>query len=285
MKNALLLYLFAAVLSLGPQGAMAQDSAGLRPQPRPETAAPTASPVAPKPRPATAAPAAPPKAAAAPPSALLVARSPRPKPRPRSVVRAYAAQVAAPQIEAMAQSAQPAQPSPSQNQPRKGSVCGDRSIRGEKIAPITSKTQGCGIKNPVRVTEVAGVRLSQAVTIECDTAVALKDWIERAMRPAFAKREVVQLRIAAHYVCRGRNNKRGARLSEHSKGKALDIAGFVFSNGTEWSILRDYNKQIRAAHKGACGIFGTTLGPGSDGFHEDHLHFDTASYRSGPYCR
>ena len=33
------------------------------------------------------------------------------------------------------------------------------------------------------------------------------------------------------------------------------------------------------------GIFGTTLGPGSDGYHEDHMHFDTAHQRGGAYCR
>ncbi|MFY9319919.1 extensin family protein, partial [Lentibacter algarum] len=53
---------------------------------------------------------------------------------------------------------------------------------------------------------------------------------------------------------------------------------------------RDYGKgkggkAIRAAHKAACGPFGTTLGPGSDGYHEDHLHFDTARYSGGPYCK
>jgi hypothetical protein len=54
-------------------------------------------------------------------------------------------------------------------------------------------------------------------------------------------------------------------------------------------VLEDYKssrgKAIRKAHKGACGIFGTTLGPGSDGYHENHLHLDTAKYRGGPYCK
>ena len=122
-------------------------------------------------------------------------------------------------------------------------------------------------------------------TITCDTAQALRTWVDSAMRPAFGKREVVELRIAAHYICRPRNNKKGNKISEHGRGKALDIGGFVFSDGSEWSIARDYNAQIRKAHKGACGIFGTTLGPGSDGYHEDHLHFDTARYNSGTYCR
>lgn len=132
---------------------------------------------------------------------------------------------------------------------------------------------------------MSGIRLTQAVTVECGTVTALKEWIDTEMRPAFGQRDVAKLRIAAHYACRGRNNKRNARISKHGKGKALDISGFIFTDGTEWTIQRDYNKQIRKAHKGACGIFGTTLGPGSDGFHEDHLHFDTASYRSGSYCR
>lgn len=41
---------------------------------------------------------------------------------------------------------------------------------------------------------------------------------------------------------------------------------------------------LRRMYKGACGIFGTTLGPDSDRFHQDHFHFDTAQYRSGSYC-
>jgi hypothetical protein len=247
------------------QDAASNSAQALRPKPRPNLA------------PAVA-------AAPTPATAPRVVRSPFPKSRPATLA-ALQAPSASPEPSARPKPVAPKPVAPAQNQPRKGSVCGDRAIRGEVIGAITSKTQGCGVTDAVRVTELSGVRLSQAITVECGTAVALKDWIDRAMRPAFGKREVVQLRIAAHYACRGRNNKRGARISEHGKGKAIDVSGFIFSDGTEWSILRDYNKQIRTAHKGACGIFGTTLGPGSDGFHEDHLHFDTASYRSGPYCR
>ena len=137
----------------------------------------------------------------------------------------------------------------------------------------------------MQVTSVDGVRLNPPATLDCDTARALRAWVDKGMRPAFRGREVVELRIAAHYICRPRNNVKGNRISEHGRGKAIDIAGFVFSDGKEWAVLGNYNKEIRRAHKAACGIFGTTLGPGSDGYHENHLHFDTASYRSGPYCR
>ena len=109
--------------------------------------------------------------------------------------------------------------------------------------------------------------------------------MREGMAPAFGNREVVQLHIFGSYMCRSRNNVRGAKISEHGRGKAVDIAGFIFSDGKEWTVARDYNKQIRRAQKAACGIFGTTLGPGSDGYHEDHLHFDTAERRGSAYCR
>ncbi|MEH7828381.1 extensin-like domain-containing protein [Gemmobacter denitrificans] len=171
--------------------------------------------------------------------------------------------------------------------PKKGSVCGDPAIRGETMAPVVSKVKGCGIEDPVRVTSIAGVKLSQPATITCDTAIATRKWLERAVQPAFGKTPVVKLNIAGHYVCRPRNNIRGAKISEHGRGRALDISGFVLADGRQLSIAGDYrrSKAIKAAHKAACGIFGTTLGPGSDGHHEDHLHFDVARHGNGSYCR
>jgi len=168
---------------------------------------------------------------------------------------------------------------------RKGSVCGDPSIKGEALARVTSKTKGCGIEDPVRVTSVNGVRLSQAATLDCPTAIALNTWVQKGLQPAFGRNEVVELKVAAHYICRSRNNVRGAKISEHGRGKAIDISGFVLSNGKEISVQGNFNKTIRKAHKSACGIFKTTLGPGSDGYHEDHLHFDTSSRKGGAYCR
>ena len=42
---------------------------------------------------------------------------------------------------------------------------------------------------------------------------------------------------------------------------------------------------LKQMHKGACGTFGTVLGPNSDRYHRDHFHLDTARHRNGPYCR
>ncbi|MFC3180951.1 extensin-like domain-containing protein [Cypionkella sinensis] len=201
---------------------------------------------------------------------------PRPHARPKGLVAAD---------EQVADEEPQASQKPDKKQSRKGSVCGDPDIRGQEIPAITSKTKGCGISEPVRVTAINGVPFSQPATFDCDTARALKRWMREGMAPAFGNREVVQLHIFGSYMCRSRNNVRGAKISEHGRGKAVDIAGFVFSDGKEWTVERDYNKQIRRAQKAACGIFGTTLGPGSDGYHEDHLHFDTAERRGSAYCR
>jgi hypothetical protein len=270
------------VLGAGPMLADA-PATSIRPMPRPVVAAQVAvtetpALIRPRPRPeallAVVTPdAAVPEVAAPAPEVVAVLR---PRPRPEGLLDAPVEEIAA---------------SPTQTKPKrekaskKGSVCGDPAIKGEKLATIKSKVKGCGVSEPVRVTSIDGIRLSQPATIDCDTAIALKTWVQQAMRPAFGRREVVELRIAAHYICRPRNNIKGNKISEHGRGKAIDIAGFIFSDGKEWTVARDYNKQIRKAHKAACGIFGTTLGPGSDGYHEDHLHFDTASYRNGSYCR
>lgn len=168
---------------------------------------------------------------------------------------------------------------------KKGSVCGDPAIKGQTLAPITAKVKGCGVAKPVKITSVAGVRLSQPATVDCDTARALKTWVQKGLMPAYGKGKVVELQVAGHYVCRTRNHRKGAKISEHGRGRAIDISGFTFSNGKTVTVARNFDKTMRKAHKAACGIFGTTLGPGSDGMHEDHLHFDTAKHRSGAYCR
>ena len=42
---------------------------------------------------------------------------------------------------------------------------------------------------------------------------------------------------------------------------------------------------LQRMHRGACGPFGTVLGPDADRYHKGHFHFDTARRRSGPICR
>ena len=172
-----------------------------------------------------------------------------------------------------------------------GGLCGRGTIRGEVI-PAVVGSGACGIPNPVRITAVSGVQLTTSARMDCDTAVALDTWVRSGLLPEVGRRGggPVAIRVAAGYACRGRNNQAGARLSEHAKGRAIDISGILLADGSEISVLRDWGRGadgrlLRALHRRACGIFGTVLGPESDRFHQDHFHFDTAQYRSGSYCR
>ena len=101
--------------------------------------------------------------------------------------------------------------------------------------------------------------------------------------------EIASIAPVASYACRTRNSRPGAKLSEHAKGNAIDIAAFTFSDGANISVLNGWRGEgstyLRRVWKSACGTFGTVLGPESDRFHQDHFHFDTAKHFGGPYCR
>ncbi len=258
-------------------------------------------------------------AVAVPATALAVAVSPRPLRRP-DVARAVAASVAItpPRVVMVSASAAAVRLSPRpparpdnlerrntvraagvRTQPglplltgRRGSVCGLVAIQGETVAPIPGRISGCGVDDPVKVTSVSGVALSQAAIMDCTTARALNAWVDQAVIPSVGRLGggLAGLKVAAHYSCRTRNNQPGAKISEHGKGRAVDISALILKNGVQITVLkgwddRDHGRLMRRVHAAACGPFGTVLGPDADRYHKDHFHFDTASYRSGPYCR
>ncbi|OYX42231.1 MAG: hypothetical protein B7Z02_13010 [Rhodobacterales bacterium 32-67-9] len=183
------------------------------------------------------------------------------------------------------------QPAPEATIGRTGALCGDPAILGKTIPPIAAKLKGCGLTDGVSVISVAGVALSQPAAVDCPTAKALKAWVETGAKPAIGRKGggLVALQVAASYSCRGRNNQSGAKISEHGKGRAVDISALLLADGTSVTVLKSwgsksYGKPLASARKAACGPFNTVLGPGSDRFHADHFHLDTARGR-GAYCR
>ena len=87
----------------------------------------------------------------------------------------------------------------------------------------------------------------------------------------------------ASYDCRGRNRVVGAKMSEHGKANALDMRSLRLADGkvvglTDPQVAKDFREELR---KAACARFTTVLGPGSDGYHENHMHVDLAERRSG----
>ncbi|MGV6838779.1 MAG: extensin-like domain-containing protein [Planktomarina sp.] len=173
-----------------------------------------------------------------------------------------------------------------------GPICGQDTIIGRPIPPIPGKIEGCGLANGVEVLSVSGVILSVPAKMDCQTAQTLASWTKQSVIPRVDRTGggIKSLTVVGHYSCRTRNNRPGAKVSEHGKGRAIDIAGFRLHDGSTISVLNDWGKGkrgriLRNLHKDACGPFGTVLGPESDAAHADHFHLDTARYRAGSYCR
>jgi hypothetical protein len=156
------------------------------------------------------------------------------------------------------------------------------------IAPVVG-TDGCGIEAPLKLTAIVladgtHVPLEPAATIRCTLAEALGDWVRDDIAPLAEKTGsgLSKLVGSEGYECRPRNHVEGAKLSEHGKGNAYDLLGFVLRNGQHLTIdhqtdAREFMAQLKSA---SCARFMTVLGPGSDGYHESHLHVDLAERHS-----
>ena len=65
-------------------------------------------------------------------------------------------------------------------------------------------------------------------------------------------------------------------MSEHGRANALDVRAFKLANGQSISLTdRTVPRELReSVLHSVCARFSTVLGPGSDGYHEDHIHLD-----------
>ncbi|MCC0076049.1 MAG: extensin family protein [Rhodobacter sp.] len=217
-----------------------------------------------------------------------VARSLAPRPRSAAAAARFAASRTAP-----AAPAQTVSRAPTTAGPVERGICGSRDLEGRRLPRITSSTRGCGVDEPVSLTAVQGIPLSRPATVHCDTARAFSRWVDDALLPTVGRRGggVARLRVIGDYSCRTRNSQRGARLSEHARGMAIDFAGYQLANG-DWVTVQDdwrdgrNGRDLLEMYRDACGIFRTTLSPDSDRYHQDHFHFDLAQHRNGgTYCR
>ena len=164
----------------------------------------------------------------------------------------------------------------------------------EPIRDIT-EGNGCGIRNGYRVFNVSNVALIPAAIIRCELADTFNDWLNNTVQPhamSVYGQRIASLKILSSYSCRPRNNVRGAKLSEHGMGNAIDVGSFILADGYEINVLTNWyggsaqdKSFLRAVRAEACGPFHTVLGPGSDADHKDHFHLDLQHERSGgPYC-
>lgn len=148
---------------------------------------------------------------------------------------------------------------------------------------------GCGAVGQITIKAIklkdgGEVALRPSALIRCETAELFADWVRDELAPATAAYSgIARIDVAASYHCRPRNNVRGARMSEHGRANAIDVRAIVMKNGRRFGVdIADTPLQLLATMRSsACGYFTTVLGPGSDGYHEDHFHVDYAQRRGG----
>jgi hypothetical protein len=208
---------------------------------------------------------------------------PLPKPRPAEAPaiepeKPAAAQPPPAATDKPAEAAAPAAPLPS--------AC--RLALSEEIAiapsiPDIHGTGGCGGEDLVRLEAVVlpdkrQVSVKPAAILRCAMASAIADWVRTDVTGLAAGlgTEPVVLDNFDSYECRGFNRVAGAHLSEHGHANALDVRAIKLANGqsiglTDRTVARDLRETVL---RQVCARFMTVLGPGSDGYHEDHIHLD-----------
>ncbi|CAN5266342.1 hypothetical protein BH10PSE8_BH10PSE8_14820 [soil metagenome] len=189
-------------------------------------------------------------------------------------------------------------------------------VRAARLEP--KPEAACAVVEPVVVEALTigadsdrrRVALQPAVTLSCAMATSVTQWLETSVLPLVKghfSRDLTALRVGGGHECRRRNRSANGQLSEHATGRALDVFAFVIGDGkTGDSRLGDdktgngktANGKIdgtvvvekpegelqrlflTAIRQSACGAFMTSLGPGSDAAHANHLHVDIQQRRS-----
>lgn len=174
----------------------------------------------------------------------------------------------------------------------KPSACDERLAKIAVIAPMPRLIGpgACGGGDMVRVDAALlangkRVEIDPAPYLRCAMAESLATWIRDEAVPQIAKGAMALRRVDTYddFDCRGRNRVRGARLSEHGKGNAVDVRSLTLEDGrvirlTDMAAPKDLRAGLRES---ACARFTTVLGPGSDGYHEEHVHLDLADRSNG----
>jgi hypothetical protein len=209
---------------------------------------------------------------------------PRPRPPEAPAPRPDKPALAAPAPREGQQSAEPSTPPPS--------ACRQALSEDVAIAPSIPDIHGeggCGGEDLVRLEAVVlpdknRVQVKPAAILRCTMASAVADWIRTDMAPLAAGLGSVirDLDNFDSYECRGRNRAVGGKLSEHGRANALDVRALKLADGRSIALTdRTVPREIReGVLRSVCARFSTVLGPGSDWYHEDHIHLDLMERRN-----
>ena len=157
--------------------------------------------------------------------------------------------------------------------------------------PAIDNGKGCSIPYPVEVTGLSGgIEIKPTAKLNCQITDAFAQWVKNELAPAARLRYlsgVSSIRQLSSYSCRTMNSKRGAPMSEHASGNAIDVGKISLNNGKTISVkkpgLFSFREKslLKTVRSDSCKYFKTVLGPGSDVHHKDHFHFDLRARKTG----
>ncbi|WP_439393903.1 extensin family protein [Bradyrhizobium sp. PMVTL-01] len=221
------------------------------------------------------------------------AKIPLPRPRPDEAPKA--SDEAPPEEEGKSSADKPADSKPAQaarSPEKQASACRLALTEDIAIAPSIPDIRGpgaCGGEDLVRLEAIVlpdkrKVTVKPAAILRCTMASAIADWVRKDLVPLAASlgTSITDLDNFDSFECRGRNRIAGAMLSEHGKANALDVRAIKLANGqliglTDRTTSHDVRERVLHS---VCARFSTVLGPGSDWYHEDHIHLDLAQRRN-----
>lgn len=157
--------------------------------------------------------------------------------------------------------------------------------------PRISKGRSCGIAWPVELSGLSGgIQIKPAAQVNCQITEAFARWVKQELVPSTRTRYlsgVSAIHQMSSYSCRTMNSQRGAAMSEHAKGNAIDVGKIVLKSGKAIAIEKKgffaFREKglLKSVRSDSCKYFSTVLGPGSDRYHKDHFHFDLRARKSG----
>jgi hypothetical protein len=161
---------------------------------------------------------------------------------------------------------------------------------GVHFTVLPGRAQGpqCGYNHAVRFAPggatTIGYRPADVAT-NCAVAAGLALWEWHIVQPAARRHFGSAVSAIEHfgsYSCRRMYGRGAGPWSEHATANAIDVAGFTLADGTNISIVRDWNGGgaraafLREVRDGACRLFATVLSPDYNAAHHNHLHHDQA---------
>ena len=158
---------------------------------------------------------------------------------------------------------------------------------GDAPAPPRKSGEDCGYDNGIHLagTEREASLVPAGVVTSCPVAAAMVVFERQVMQPAAMRsfgQPVTAIRHSGSYSCRRLYGRAEGRFSEHATANAIDVTGFRLADGTNVSVLRDWQSPgpkarfLRDVRDGSCRIFSTALSPDYNEAHADHFHLDLA---------